>query len=100
MSRNNSSTIGLINISQCYDCARYNPDSTALHPQCTAYKDIPIIIFTNLYDHRNEYKGDGGKTYKPLNGEAGILNSKRWRGILPEWLKMQREILAAKERHQ
>ena len=89
---NKEASIGLINLSQCYDCANYLPDDTTIKQQCTAYNEIPDIIFSNLHDHREEYEGDKGVTFTPASAEAGICNSKRWKGISPEWLKMHIEI--------
>jgi hypothetical protein len=55
----------------CYFCTRFNRKDFT----CEAYpKGIPVEILHEAFDHRNEYKGDGGIRFELNKKETEAFN--------------------------
>tara|TARA_R100000426_G_scaffold73480_2_gene51286 strand:- start:783 stop:989 length:207 start_codon:yes stop_codon:yes gene_type:complete len=60
---------------QCFDCVHRRFGSGLLLDDievgiCIAFPDgVPLVIWTNEFDHRNPYPGDGGIRFEPIPTE-------------------------------
>ena len=87
-------TPGLAEFSQCYSCAYFVKGT-----ECNAYDVIPLALFENREDHREEYEGDGGVRFYAKTMMADFANDKRWREINKEALARREEIKTIKSKY-
>ncbi len=54
----------------CLFCRHYQPESAEHEPDCSAFAEIPDIIFRGDFDHRQPFPGDRGVRFELLPEHA------------------------------
>lgn len=59
----------MIDLPICFNCRHFD-QSDKIKNSCAAFPGgIPLLILESKADHRQPFKGDGGKTYVPVRSD-------------------------------